>query len=60
VERRGPAVHKSSDNTGGRGALIKAPINLQDLRRGLYAKGKADPGGTGGVGGGKSPLKALP
>src|SRR5450755_3678629 len=29
---------------GGRGALIKAPVDLQDLRRRLYARGKAGPG----------------
>jgi hypothetical protein len=51
VERRGPAVRNSSDNMGGRGALIKAPIDLQDLRRGIYAGGKAGLGGTGGVDG---------
>jgi hypothetical protein len=26
---------------GGRGEMIKAPINLQDLRRRLYVKAKA-------------------
>src|SRR5215831_5525329 len=36
---------------GGRGALIKAPTDLPDLRRGIYAGGKAGSGGTGGVGG---------
>jgi RNA-directed DNA polymerase len=28
---------------GGRGELIKTPINLQDLRRRIYAKAKAEP-----------------
>src|ERR1700745_249733 len=28
---------------GGRGEMIKAPINLQDLRRRLYVKAKAEP-----------------
>src|SRR4051795_4563637 len=42
VERRGPAVRNSSDNKGGRGGMIKTPINLQDLRRKIYAKAKAD------------------
>src|SRR5215472_14856531 len=41
-ERRGPAVRNSSDNTGGRGGMIKTPINLQDLRRKIGAKAKAD------------------
>jgi len=44
VERRGPAVRYSSDNMGGRGELIKTPINLQDLRRKIYTKAKADAG----------------
>jgi hypothetical protein len=61
VERRGPAVRNSSGDMGGRGALIKAPTHLQDLRRGIYARGKAEPGGPGGVGGDvRLPLKALP
>src|SRR5262245_24900750 len=38
VERRGPAVRISSTNTGGRGGMIKTPINLQDLRRKIYTK----------------------
>jgi RNA-directed DNA polymerase len=33
----------SSTNTGGRGEMIKAPIDLQDLRRRLYDKAKAEP-----------------
>jgi RNA-directed DNA polymerase len=28
---------------GGRGEMIKAPIDLQDLRRRLYVKAKAEP-----------------
>src|SRR3954452_20610819 len=52
VERRGPAVRNSFTDQGGGGEMIKAPINPQDLGRGIYAKGKADPGGPGGVGGG--------
>jgi RNA-directed DNA polymerase len=43
VERRGPAAHESFVNTGGRGEMIKAPISLQDLRRRIYAKAKAEP-----------------
>jgi RNA-directed DNA polymerase len=31
-----------SDNTGGRGAMTTAPISLQDLRRRLYVKAKAE------------------
>ncbi len=31
-----------SDNTEGRGAMTTAPISLQDLRRRLYVKAKAD------------------
>src|SRR3954463_6430718 len=42
AERRGPAVRNSSDDTGGRGGMIKTPIDLQDLRRKIYTKAKAD------------------
>ena len=42
MERRSPAVRNSSNNTGGRGAMTKTPINLQDLRRKIYTKAKAD------------------
>jgi RNA-directed DNA polymerase len=42
VERRSPAVRNSSTNTGGRGEMIKTPIDLQDLRRKIYTKAKAD------------------
>jgi RNA-directed DNA polymerase len=28
---------------GGKGEMTKAPINLQDLRRRLYGKAKAEP-----------------
>src|SRR4051794_41861614 len=42
VERRSPAVRHSSDNRGGRGGMRKTPINLQDLRRKIYTKAKAD------------------
>src|SRR6516164_1033764 len=41
-ERRSPAVRHSSDNMGGRGGMIKTPIDLQDLRRKIYTKAKAD------------------
>jgi len=43
VEQRGPAVHENLDAKEGRGEMIKAPINLQDLRRRIYAKAKAEP-----------------
>src|ERR1700726_4252831 len=43
VERRGPAVCNGSDKTGGKGEMTKTPINLQDLRRSLYVKAKAEP-----------------
>ena len=42
VERRGPAVCKGSNKTGGKGEMTKAPISLQDLRRSLYVKAKAE------------------
>ena len=32
-----------SETQGGKGELIKAPVNLQDLRRRIYVKAKADP-----------------
>jgi len=43
VEQRDPAAHGSFDNTGGRGEMIKAPIDLQELRRRIYVKAKAEP-----------------
>jgi hypothetical protein len=43
AERSGPAVSDSSGNTGGKGDMIKAPDDLQDLRRKIYAKAKAEP-----------------
>src|SRR5262245_30677632 len=43
VEQRGPAVGNDSDKKEGKGELIKAPISLQDLRRSLYIKAKAEP-----------------
>ena len=43
VERRNLAVCSGSNNTGGKGEMTKAPIGLQDLRRSLYAKAKAEP-----------------
>src|SRR5215467_7091761 len=43
VEQRGPAVGKDSDNKEGKGGMTKTPISLQDLRRSLYVKAKAEP-----------------
>jgi len=42
VERGGPAVCSVSDNTEGKDEMIKASVSLQDLRRRLYVKAKAD------------------
>src|ERR1700740_2576557 len=42
AERRDPAVCNSFDHRGGKGVMIKAPVELQDLRRKIYAKAKAD------------------
>src|SRR6201987_952819 len=42
-ERRGPAVCNGSNNMGGKGGMTKTPIRLQDLRRSLYVKAKAEP-----------------
>src|SRR3954465_12473928 len=42
VERRNPAVCNGSNKTGGKGEMTKAPISLQDLRRSLYIKAKAE------------------
>jgi hypothetical protein len=44
---------------GGRDEMIKASIDLQDLRRKIYLKVKAELAGTGGVRPWKG-LKALP
>src|SRR5215831_11744613 len=43
VEPRGLAAHAVFIKTGGRGEMTKAPIDLQDLRRRLYVKAKAEP-----------------
>src|SRR6266436_1377509 len=42
VERRGPAVCNSSNKMGGKGEMTNTPISLQDLRRSLYVKAKAE------------------
>jgi len=43
VERRDPAVSNDSNKKGGTGDMTKTPISVQDLRRSLYIKAKADP-----------------
>jgi RNA-directed DNA polymerase len=42
VERRGPAICSDSNKKEGKGGMIKTPISLQDLRRSLYVKAKAE------------------
>jgi RNA-directed DNA polymerase len=42
VERRSPAVCKVSDHKEGKDEMIKASIDLQDLRRRIYVKAKAE------------------
>ena len=46
VERRDPAVCNDSNKKEGKGEMTKAPICLQDLRRSLYVKAKAEPTGA--------------
>jgi hypothetical protein len=55
-EQRGPIVKQSFDKMGGRDEMIKASINLQELRRKIYLKAKSKKTcsvmasvGTGGV-----------
>lgn len=43
VEPRGPAVCSDSNKKEGKGEMTKTPISLQDLRRSLYVKAKAEP-----------------
>src|SRR6266581_3458370 len=43
AERRGPAVCNDSNKKEGKGDMTKTPISLQDLRRSLYIKAKAEP-----------------
>jgi len=43
VERRGPAVGSDSNKKEGKGEMTKTPSSLQDLRRSLYVKAKAEP-----------------
>ncbi len=42
-EQRDPAAGNACVEMEGRGEMIKAPIDLQDLRRRLYVKAKAEP-----------------
>lgn len=42
---KGPYCSWSAAHMGGRGAVTKAPIRLQDLPRRIYAKAKAEPSG---------------
>jgi RNA-directed DNA polymerase len=42
VEQRGPAVCSVSDHKEGKDEMIKASSDLQDLRRRIYVKAKAD------------------
>lgn len=42
MERRGSTIYNASDNMGGRGVMTTASISLQDLRRKIYLKAKAD------------------
>src|SRR5687768_16202991 len=58
VERRGPAVRNSSTEQGGGREMIKAPVEPQDLGRGIYARAKAEAAGTGGVGGPPRPAES--
>jgi len=43
VERRGPAICNVSDTGAGKDEMTKAPIDLQDLRRRIHVKAKAEP-----------------
>src|SRR5277367_6456467 len=43
VERRGPAICNVSNIGEGKDEMIKASIDLQDLRRRIYVKAKAEP-----------------
>src|SRR5882757_327460 len=43
AEQRDPAAGNDCVEMEGRGEMIKAPIDLQDLRRRLYIKAKTEP-----------------
>ena len=42
MERRHPAVDIPLTTKGGKGEMIKAPGSLQELRKRIYIKAKAD------------------
>ena len=42
MERRSPAVCKVPDHKEGKDAMTNASIDLQDLRRRIYVKAKAE------------------
>src|SRR4249920_3656319 len=42
VEQRGPAACNVSDHKGGKDEMTKASVDLQDLRRRIYVKAKAE------------------
>ena len=43
AKRRGPAICNVSDIGAGKDEMTKASIDLQDLRRRIYVKAKAEP-----------------
>ena len=43
AERRGPAICNTSNQGEGKDEMTKASIGLQDLRRRIYVKAKAEP-----------------
>jgi RNA-directed DNA polymerase len=43
AERRGPAICKVSNIGEGKDEMTKASTDLQDLRRRIYVKAKAEP-----------------
>ena len=48
VEQRGPAVCSFSGRQEGKDEMTKASVNLQDLRRRIYVKAKAERPGVPG------------
>ena len=42
MERRHPAVDIPLTTKGGKGEMTKAPVSLQELRKRIYIKAKAD------------------
>jgi len=43
AEQRNPTICNFSDKMEGKDDMIKSTISLQDLRRGIYIKAKAEP-----------------